>query len=613
VSFSHPLALGLGALLGPLVVAYLVQSRLRRRPVPSLLILRVVAGVEASRRHLRRPTHLLSLLLAALALGAMALDAAGPRAAAAGPTTLVVLLDTSSSMAARDDRGLRFERALDELGRLVRALGPEDRVALVAAGPEARLVVGLTRDRERALREAHALVPAGSNAGLGEALRVGAGFCREPGAHLVFITDGAAPPPPVNGACALEVDAVGAPAANAGITTFAARAVDGPNLTEVLLGVEASGGGARKGLVTLTVDGAPVDAVPFALEPGRAADRLLRLSLPPGEVLAARLTVDGADALAHDDLAAAPLPRAGRTRTLLVTARPQGYLASALALAPRADLTVVAPSAALPAGPFDLAVLEALPRGALPEASHVAALGVDPRRFGVRPRALLKSPEVIRWAFGHPLMRFVELDKLNLASARLLEAPPGAEPLLEAPEGPLAVLITDGPRRTAVVGFAVDDSDLPLRVAFANLVANLVDWAAPWEPAGRTLALGETPSLQEDTRLVPLGGGGGALGPGGVPLQPGAFRLERGGRVEGIAVANLTAPGETDLRPRLPRDLAGPPALRGDGGMRLGLVLAALALLLLVLEQALPALRRARARRQQAAGAQPAGVFGARA
>jgi len=150
VSFGTPLAL-LGLLAIPALVVLLVIGERRRRAqgaqfgTPAL----VAASAPAPRR-LRR---LLPLALALVALAALVVGVARPRATLAIPgrqATVILALDTSRSMAATDVRPSRLAAAL-AAARAFLDVAPESySVGIVSFSTRASLVLPATTDREAA-------------------------------------------------------------------------------------------------------------------------------------------------------------------------------------------------------------------------------------------------------------------------------------------------------------------------------------------------------------------------------------------------------------------------------------------------------------------------------
>lgn len=139
--------LGLAALAIP--IAMHLRHREKGQPVrfPSLMFLERLAIRTSKRQRLTDwPLLLLRALALALLVFAFARPFATPTATQAGARTaraVVVLLDRSLSMGHRDV----WPAALDSARRIVRALGPDDQVALVTFDEEAIVAQPLTRDR----------------------------------------------------------------------------------------------------------------------------------------------------------------------------------------------------------------------------------------------------------------------------------------------------------------------------------------------------------------------------------------------------------------------------------------------------------------------------------
>jgi hypothetical protein len=134
MSFATPAALwALPATALPLAIHLLSRRAARRLPFSDLTLL---AAIEARSRPRSRLRELLLLAARTLLILALVLAAAGPVArgssAAAGGEglDLVLLLDASYSMRARDGGRPRFETARDAGRRLLKRLAPADRAAL---------------------------------------------------------------------------------------------------------------------------------------------------------------------------------------------------------------------------------------------------------------------------------------------------------------------------------------------------------------------------------------------------------------------------------------------------------------------------------------------------
>ncbi|HEX5272977.1 MAG TPA: VWA domain-containing protein, partial [Gemmataceae bacterium] len=155
MSLAHPAALFWLALAAPLVALYLLRVRLRRADVASLLFWAQVFPQSRRTALWGRLQHVGSLLVQLLLLVLLALAMAEPVLPGEAPAAghVVVLLDHSASMSARDGEGTRLDRARAEARGVLAGLRAGDEAALVTCGAEARVACGLTPHR-RALGRA---------------------------------------------------------------------------------------------------------------------------------------------------------------------------------------------------------------------------------------------------------------------------------------------------------------------------------------------------------------------------------------------------------------------------------------------------------------------------
>lgn len=483
----QPWALALAALAVPVVLAYLHRRRRTPLRVPSAILLRVIAGqATPTSRAVAKPRHILSLLLVLLALAGLVAALVDLQRDEERPRNTIVVLDTSASMGATapGDDAARLSQAVDRLEQAVGKLGQQDRIALVTAADDAVVRVGLTEDHARVVEVARALEPAGGSDGTVAALRIADAMCRaNEHATVVLVSDGVGVSAPST-RCAIEHVPVGRLGPNVGINALAVREADALGLAEVYLAVTADRDAPSEVEVELSVDGMLLEVVPLDLPAEGEVKRLLRVPMPPGRRVTAQLRSPGLDLLAADDVAWAPRRLGGRVRALLVTDTRLSFTAEALRLHPRVDLSVIGPTDQTPTESFDLLVLEApRPAVALPEASHVVVLGAPATDLGVAIRKEgAEGAEIVRWSFDDPLFRFVSFDDVQVPKANVLEVGEGQTALVDSDQGPLAVMATTAERKVLAFGFLPHETDFVLRVGFVNLVANLVEWAAPPAP-----------------------------------------------------------------------------------------------------------------------------------
>ena len=471
------LLLLLGA--APIIWAYLRRAPPKRLLASSLLLLRAATAAPSRRRRLDR---LLSLVLVLTALVAVSLGLALEPAPATRP--VLVVLDTSASMGATQGSGTRLDAARAALDRWLDHW-PHAPVTLVQT-PPLRTLLADVADPAAVRRIAGSMSPAGEHLDPTPLLR---GLCAgDAPPALLLLSDQLTLPPDLG--CEVHRPDLGMPPENGGLTDLVARSADGLGLTEVQV--------ARvgEGPLTVTIDDGPP-------RPVSAPGGLVWVSLPQG----GRLSFAGPpDAQSADDRASVTIPGPGAVRATVVTDDPQGYVALVLAAHPRVALTVVGPDA--PLTDTDLLVLEAVPTGPLPAARRTLALGVDPTAVGLQSGLQRAEPAVSAQA-EVPLLRWVDLSDLHLTRSAVLPVPQGGVALLSSDEGALMVTAPrDDGAAVVLTGFTLQDTDLALRAAWVNLMANLVE------------AAGSVPEGVRGQGLLSAVESGPAVAGAGLPTRP---------------------------------------------------------------------------------------------
>src|SRR5213078_381753 len=187
-------AFALTALVLPLVLLYFLKIRRRERRVPSLLLWDPsLRDREASAffQRLQRDPLLILQILALLAL-TLALARPAVTVMGEGARKVVIVLDTSASMKARDVAPSRFEAARGEAAQLVRRLGEGAEVMVIEAGVHPNVLAPLSRDRDRALAAVRAAHARDLPNRLLEAIRTARALVgSDPRAEIHVFTDGA--------------------------------------------------------------------------------------------------------------------------------------------------------------------------------------------------------------------------------------------------------------------------------------------------------------------------------------------------------------------------------------------------------------------------------------
>jgi Ca-activated chloride channel homolog len=482
MSFLAPFALAFFALSVPLVLLYFLKVRRRERTVSSLLLWHTsVRDREAStffQRLHRDPLMLLQLL----ALLALALALARPVATVMGQGArkVVVVLDTSASMKARDVSPSRFEVARAGAASLVRGLGEGAEVMVIEAGVQPKVTAALARDRERALAAIRAAQPHDLPTRVQEAVRTARALvAAEPRAEIHVFTDGAftLPQSPDIADPRVRWIGVGRAGQNVAITSLAIRknyygAFDYQAFVSLVnYSAEQQTFGFR-----LEIDGKSIAEKDVTLEPNVRRSVVLPFSHNGGGTVIARLKVD--DDLAVDNVAYAVLPPPRKIAVLLVSAG-NLFLEKVLKTDPQVSLEVRTPDQYQGGmGDADVVVLDSVtpPRAG---AGRFVFVNVVPPDVPIEVLGRLERPTIMDWDRSHPVMRHVEFAKVTIEDAMRIRPLAAGRPVVEAVGGPLVYALEEPDRKALFVGFDLFKTDFPLRIAFPLVLSNTLRWLHP--------------------------------------------------------------------------------------------------------------------------------------
>ncbi|GIW88415.1 MAG: lipoprotein [Isosphaeraceae bacterium] len=288
-SFSSPLNAGAWMVLAavPLGIVLLYFLKLRRRPVlvPSTMLWKRSLEdlhVNSLFQRLRR-SLLLMLQLAFVGLLLLALTGPRVQGLARQGQRLVLAIDESASMGARDgDPGpTRLDEAKAEARKVIEAMEPGDLAMIVAFGTEARVVVQYTADKGLLRRQLDSIVATDSGTSLREVLELVAGLANpqkylEPGEGVVasevvaprlflFTDGGFADVPGFSlGNIQPEVVAVGPPPRAPGSGDRGGAGSDPAGDPEGMAGIGTDGTEAGSGIVPIPSDNVAILALSAA-------------------------------------------------------------------------------------------------------------------------------------------------------------------------------------------------------------------------------------------------------------------------------------------------------------------------------------------------------------
>jgi hypothetical protein len=480
-----------------ITVLYLVRLRRRRVVVSFAPLWLEAAGPRTTTSWARRLRDLLSLLLALAMLGLVLLAAVDPRPAAADRAgrSLVVLIDRSASMSARDgDRAVvggsrtRLDSARARATEIVDGLAGADRALVASFAADAVAETGFEADAGRLRRAVAAVAPSEEPGDLPRALAFAAAILRgRPRPTVILISDGAFSDEARRTAPS-DVDVrfapVGGRGGNVGIISFGARRLPAdPGAVEAALVVQNFGAKPAAIAIDVSAGDATVERVRLDLAPGERRRHALPNVFAPDARLQARLHPPDDDDLALDDVAYAVVPPLPHRRILRVGG-PDLYLDGALLSLGRTvtvDRATPAEADAQRAhwSEYDLVVFDGATPASPPEKGRF--LFFDPHGAGspFAEHGAVRDPVIADVRRDHPLARNLDLGDVNIASARRLALAAGDVAVAGSFGVPLLIARERPGLRVAAVSFDPRRSDLPMRPAFPLLLANALAWSGP--------------------------------------------------------------------------------------------------------------------------------------
>jgi len=468
------------ALTLPVVVVFYLLKRKRKVQVvaSSMLWRKFLAETQASapfqrlRHHWLLIFQLLMLALAVIALG---------RPFFAGEVSkgglLVVIMDTSASMQSVDVSPTRMEVAKQSAKALIDTLGNTDQMMILAAGRQTQVLQSATSEKNALKRAIDTIQVSDTSTYLLDAFKLAQTLTKnQEYAEVHLFSDGAASdlnefePEDLN----VHYHPIGSRGHNVGIVSMDVRPnPDDASTRAIFAGIVNYSTNRQDVIVELRWKDQVIEARPLALEPGATDSQAFIAPQEENGIFTLELNVE--DDLSIDNKASIVSLLPKPVRTLLVT-RGNRFLEKALNATRNIELAV-ADQYSENSPEADLVVLDDViplnwPKGNV-LAIHVTSTNWFPEVSAVA------SPVIVDWKAAHPLMRFVQLDDVQIAETLGVKTPDWAMSVVESTTTPLILAGEPDGIRAVWVGFDALQSTWPLRVSFPIFIANAVNWLNP--------------------------------------------------------------------------------------------------------------------------------------
>lgn len=475
----NPLAFGFAVIIPLIILLYLLKPRRQEIMVPSTYLWeQVQKDIEASNPWQRLKKNLLLLLqLLAAALLVMALTRPYLPVAQDSARHLVVVLDSSASMAANDVSPSRFDEARRIAGEMADQLGPGDCMTLITMEEKPGILVSASRDRKEIKRRLDGLRLGSGSADLELVLAIVSAMLKnDNNISLLILTDGGVKPleNQIELSCPIKVELIGKSSDNLAITTLATRC-QGPQVI-TLARVQNFSNREIQSDIELQAQGSLIDARSLVMKPGEVRD-IIWDELPPGvELVEARLLLQ--DIYSPDNQAWAVVQVAGKNRALLVTPG-NIFMEKALNLSEALELYRTSPENYPHQNEhYDLYIFDGWLPQQLPQASIIVLNPPASNPFFV-VNGTKKNIVSINVSPDEPLLRYVDVNGWQIASASNINLPAGFKSLFQYEQNPLLVAGYYQGQRVALFSFDLHNSNIPLQTGFPILINNLAAWLLP--------------------------------------------------------------------------------------------------------------------------------------
>ena len=516
---------------------------------------------------------------------------------------LVVVIDLSASMKAKELGMSRFDAARREWLALIDGLSAGQKMMVIGAGAQPRLLTPFISDQRR-LRELARGLEATDTAGrVKEAILFAHAFLKRSSPdRVVVISDGAFTGAEdfVKPGDHLRFVKVAGGRDNIGIVGFEVRRhPEQPAAAEIMVHVKNFTQKAMRVPLILLLNDKPL--IREDLELG-ANDRRVLIFPHDGGLdgrLVARLDID--DDFSTDNLAYLALMDRAPVR-LLYVGPGNSYLSRLLRLFPHVQVSSARqwePELAQGRNPFDVVVFDRVAAPALTQGNFILIDSLPPN-LPLERRGKIQNPRILSPTARHPLTEGVSLGELSIREAARVTLKGEGTILARATESPLLYALDKGKLRVLFFGFDLTASDLPLRVAFPILFHNALEWFQPQrlEFPGQTVQAGSPltlrlPNSEGTVEMTAPAGKKEIFAAPSTPLifaetfQAGFYRFKSAERETSFAV-NLFDEEESDIVPHVDLTAAAKQERAGgtapESGSSLWPALLALVLVVLGLE-----------------------------
>jgi len=460
---------------------------------------------------------MISMAVQAAVLAMLAFSAARPLLSSGRLTEqrIVLVMDVSASMQTQDGKNgaTRFNEAKEKARDIVRRMEHGDRMLIIAADSEARIVQQFEKDRRTLYRTLDGLQAGFQTTDLSQAFELVREVIRplsEPQVYL--LSDGAEVMRTLHGRSdnefpekygdvlsSIQFHAFGKEKGNVGIVSFSSRRnMDSERDFSALLVLQNTFGEPRKVAIRLSigakkegekskkdsgpnVGGTTIDVREVTLPPNELHTEMYEKTLLVGGQFTAEVTLldpGVKDVFLVDNTSYEWIPKRERIKVLVVAPKEElgGYLDAAMSANIGVQGYRISPEKYNLNYDVGAMIFYNWIPAKLPD-THLIFVNTS----GKNPAASVTKDVVMRplmraWDRTHPLMNYISLENLLIAESLGIQQMDFMEPIARTVQTPIILAGRRGPQKLVFVAFDPKQSDFPFRLAFPVLVSNSLLW-----------------------------------------------------------------------------------------------------------------------------------------
>ncbi|HET7581064.1 MAG TPA: BatA and WFA domain-containing protein [Bacillales bacterium] len=473
MGFFSPVSFWFLSFIGILILFYFFKKQFDRRPVSSVYLWEQTVKEWETNRWWKRLQRSLLLLLQILVMLFLIFALSRPYVFGKGVSGdhLVIVIDTSASMAVHEDNGTRFKQAKEKALALLDQLTDDQAVTLIAAKRVPDLLEAKTNDHDRVSKEIHSLKLSYQHADLNDSVRLAESLAGAHGEIHVF-TDQLRQKQLDD----LEIEAktsvhnIGTSRPNLSMKTFGVRVVG--NRVSAVVTVKNEGNGAKDAVVAIYHDGKRLKQVEKNVPAGKQVTMTIK-GLPKQTVYTAQ--IEAKDAYPLDNHRWAFLSDES-PQTLYLAGAVNPFLTKALQYT-GAEIVQIPKNEKgnyrFPenAGNEVVYILADVPADEWPKGAKLIISPGLGGPFQIGKKVSLKYQ--LKITQNDPMMQYVNVEKVYLGKAYSLGKDlMGFTPLIISGDMPVVSKGRFQGAKTVLFSFDIQDSDWPLHPSFPILVQN---------------------------------------------------------------------------------------------------------------------------------------------